>query len=79
MFFAEEQDHLCFKKGLGCRKKTFCFWFVFDKKKPFHSITTHEMSVKRKNKKNKKKKKKRRKYMIAAAITLFDIELARKF
>ena len=62
MFFAEEQDHLCFKKGLGCRKKTFCFWFVFDKKKPFHSITTHEMSVKRKKKKNPKKKKKEKIY-----------------
>ena len=50
------------------------------KKKPFHCNTTHEMSVKKKKtKKNIKKKKKERKYMMAAAITLFDIELAGKF
>ena len=77
MFFAEEQDHLCFKKGLGCRKKTFCFWFVFDKRS--HSIPLLPMKCQLKEKREKKKKKKRKKYMVAAAITLFDIELARKF
>ena len=62
MFFAEEQDHLCFKKGLGCRKKTFCFWFVFDKRSHSIPLLPMKCQLKEKIKKIQKKKKKEKIY-----------------